>query len=76
MAAAPLPSRRQPLLLRAAIYFATDEELARPITAAEQPYVHPGASTHRDDPAFLALSSIPIENDVRQGSYDIVFDVT
>jgi protocatechuate 3,4-dioxygenase beta subunit len=76
MAAAPLPGRRQPLLLRAAIYFATDEELARAVTAAERPYVRPGARTHRHDSACLALSSIPIENGVLEVSYDIVFDVT
>ena len=75
MAAAPLPNRKQPLLLRAAIYLATEEELDRPIAAADRAYVRPGAHIYRDDPAFLQLRAIPLENGLRHVSYDIVFDV-
>jgi protocatechuate 3,4-dioxygenase beta subunit len=75
MAAAPLPNRKQPLLLRAAIYLATERELDRPIAAADRDHVRPGARTYRDDPAFLPLRSIPNENGVRHVSYNIVFDV-
>lgn len=75
MATAPLSGRTQPLLLRAAIYFATDDELRSQIPSSQVAHIRPGARTRRDDPAFLPLSAIPRQNGVLQVSYDIVFDV-
>ncbi len=74
LATAFTPTRKQGLNLCAAIHFATTEELGRSVAAADRPYVRPGARTYRDDPSFLPLDAIPIENGVRRVSYDIVFD--
>jgi hypothetical protein len=75
VATASVPDRRQPLHLSAAIYFATDDELRRPVSAAERPYVRPGSKIHQDDSAFLPLSAVPIENGIRRVSYDVVLDI-
>jgi hypothetical protein len=75
VATASFPGRKQPLHLSAAIYLATEDELRRRVTAAERPYIRPGARIHRDDSAFLPLSAMPIENGIRRVSYDIVLDV-
>jgi hypothetical protein len=75
LATAYSPKRKQGLTLCAAIFFATEEELSRPVAAADRPYVIPGATLYRDDPAFLPLSAIPVEDGLRRAAYDIVFDV-
>ncbi len=75
LATAPIQNLKQQLYISAAIYFATEEELNRPVASADRPYVSPGARTYRDDPAFLPLDAILIDNGVRRVSYDIVFDV-
>ena len=75
LATAVISGRKQPFHLCAAIYFATDHELKRPVSPAERDYVRSGAKIHRDDSAFLALSATPVENGIRRASYDIVFDV-
>ncbi len=74
LATAFMPGRRQHPSICAGIYFATEDELNRPISAAEQPYVRPGAQVYRDDPAFLSLDNLRIQNGVRHVLYDIVFD--
>jgi protocatechuate 3,4-dioxygenase beta subunit len=75
IATARLPGRQQPLLLSAAIYFATDEELSRLVSDIDRPYVRPDAAYYRDDPAYLRLDDIPIRDGLRRVEYDIVFDV-
>jgi protocatechuate 3,4-dioxygenase beta subunit len=74
VATASFPGRKQPIHLSAAIYFATDDELRRPVNAAQRPYVRRGAKTHKDDTAFLPLKALP-EDGIRRVSYDIVLDV-
>jgi len=75
IATAWMKDRTQPLVINAAIYFATAEELDRPVVAEQKPYVRPGARTYRDDSAFLSLKALPIENGIRRVVYDMVFDV-
>jgi len=71
----PPPGHSQPIMLCVPIHFATDEELDAPVSAADRPYVRPGARRPWDDASFLRISALPLENGVRQARYDIVFDL-
>ncbi len=75
LAAVSVSGRAQPLLLCAAISFATDDELNRTIVPEDVPNVRPGAHKYRDDPSFLSLDRLKVENGVRRARYDIVFDI-